>query len=110
MPETTTTTTHPLYRLPLGERDRAYLQKTLDRLWDDPVSDYDLAAKIIAHPYGLNVYRQWESARTTPLVRYADHRPAKTLEEFGTFDPIPSRQQVLDALEEAALAWEGELL
>lgn len=106
---TTTTTANPLDVLPLGERDRRWIEDVLDRLWDDPVSEYDLA-DVIAHPFGLNVHRAWEAARSTPLVRYADRRPAKTLEDFGHFDSIPSRGQVLDALEAAAHAWKEELL
>lgn len=106
---TATTTTNPLDVLPLGERDRLYIEDVLARLWDDPVSDEDFET-VVAHPFGRNVYRAWCSARTTPLVRYADRRPALTLDDFGTFDPIPSRSQVMDALEEAAQAWRDELL
>lgn len=103
------TLTHPIYALPIGPRDQAYLWDALDKLWDDPVHE-DEFEEALAGPYGREVYRAWEAARTTPLVRYADRRPAKTLEDFGHFAPIPSRQDVLGALTEAANAWKEELL
>ena len=106
---TTATLTHPLDTLPIGERDRRWIEDALDKLWDDPVHE-DEFEEALAGPYGREVYAAWEAARTTPLVRYANHRPAKVLEDFGHFAPIPSRQQVMDALEAAAEAWREELL
>lgn len=92
-------------KLPLTNNDRNWLEKTLDMLSDEPVTDYD-AAEVLSQGRGYTVYSMWEDARTVPLIRYADHRPAKTLDSFGPFDPIPSRQHVLDALAEAAEEWE----
>lgn len=90
--------------LPLSKTDRIWIEQTLDLLPDEPVTDYDLP-EFDATVGGRRVAGYWEAARSTPVIRYADHRPAKTLDSFGPFDPIPSRQHVLDALAEAAEEW-----
>lgn len=102
------TKTNPLDTLPIGPRDRAWMEDALEKLWDDPVpeSEFDEA---LAGPYGREVCAAWEGLRSVPLVRYPDHRRAKYIEDFGHFDPIPSRQNVMDALEEAAREWQEEL-
>jgi hypothetical protein len=85
------------------------MRELLDMLPDTPVTEYDLYAEGTS-PWVNKVMRHWDGARSLYLVRHADHRRAKQLEDFATFDPIPSRQQVMDALEEAAEAWREELL
>ena len=99
----------PLDALPIGQRDRQWIEDALAELPDEAINDYDLD-EYLSSPHGRSVRRAWEAALSTPLVRYADQRAAKTLDDFGWFDPIPGRQQVVDALEAAAQAWKEELL
>lgn len=82
---------HPLDTLPLSPSDRVFLEKTLDMLPDESVSDYDFE-EVVSTPSGRKTYRYWEDARSTwPLSENPDW-----------LHPIPSRQHVLDFMKEVS--------
>lgn len=102
----TITKTNPLDVLPLPARDKKFLAKTLDMLPDgnEGVSEYDFE-EYVSSPRGYETWRYWKEARTTPVVWFPNRQTTLTLEDVGCFDPVPTYDEVMEALEQAVVAW-----